>query len=906
MNFDPKKTIFLIDGSSYLYRAYYALKPLHTLSGVPVQGVYSFCRMIKKLINQFNPEYMALVWDAPGKTTRHQMYQDYKSTRQEPPSDLFEQKKFIVTFADLIGLKQLEVPGIEADDLMYSLAKERTKESDSVVFITSDKDMAQALSDKVIMYDTFKDILLDAKKFEELKGYPVSKVPFYFSMLGDASDNIPGVRGVGKKGAFEVVQQFDSLEELYANLDAIKKPRMKKAFEENKENAFLSRDLFLLQYHPTNLHKEDLAFDAHNWKQARPLFKELNFKTLLTQIDKETGQDVAPDVPAEKKMIKYDFKTIVKKEALENVVKILKEKKVCAIDTETTGIDPLKNEVVGISLAWDATTACYIPFGHKTGEVQLSQQEVIAMLKPVLEDPTIKKYLHHTKFDQKVLWHAGITLQGVAFDSLIAAKIVHKEWEKVGLKRLSERYFKEPMLTYKDVVKDNKFQNFCAVPLQLATRYAAADALQTFKLVPLLQEKLKAENLESLYYEVELPLSQLLFTMETTGIRLDTNQLVTLNRKVTEELSVMKEQIAVLAGKAHAGINLNSPQQVEQLLFYDLQLTPVKKSRKTKRFSTDASVLRVLAKEHPIAGLILRYRELAKLKSTYIEALPNYVLPKTNKIHTSYSQTMVATGRLSSASPNLQNIPTDDGYGVAIRDAFKPEDGHVFISADYSQIELRVLAQLSQDKNLQEAFLRNKDIHSQTAAGLFKTPLEQVTQQQRQIGKRINFSILYGLTAYGLAKDLEISQTQAKEYITTYFAQYPQVREWMLQVVEETKDHGYVSTMLGRRRYIPAIYEGNQNLYNEACRVAINTRAQGTAADIMKMGMINLKKAFAEHNINAHILLQIHDELLLSVPEEQKERAQEITKQVLESVVDWSVPLQVTTRIGASWKEVTK
>ncbi len=906
VNFDPKKTIFLIDGSSYLYRAYYALRPLHTLSGIPVQGVYSFCRMIKKLIKQFNPEYIALVWDAPGKTMRHDMFQEYKATRQAPPSDLFEQKKFIVTFADLIGLKQIEVPGIEADDVMYSLAKERTKETDTAVFITSDKDMAQALSDKIIICDTFKDVIMDAKKFEELKGYPVSRVPLYFSMLGDTSDNIPGVRGIGKKGAFELVQQFSSLEEVYANLDKIKKPRTKSALEQNKDNAFLSRDLFLLQYHPTKMNKEDLAFDAVNWKKARPLFKEMNFTTLLAEIDRETGEKPAPDIPAEKKMSHYDFKTITKKEELEKIVEILKEKKVCAIDTETTGIDPLRNDLVGISLAWNDQTACYIPFGHKIIDEQLEFQVVIDLLKPVLEDPTIKKYLHHTKFDQKVLWQAGITLQGVAFDSLIAAKVVHKEWEKIGLKRLSERYFQEPMLTYKDVVKDNKLRNFCYVPLQLATRYAAADALQTFKLVPLLQEKLKIENLEKLYYQVELPLSQLLFTMETTGISLDASHLVDLSKKVTQELQIIEGQISALAGKERAGINLNSPQQVEQLLFYDLKLNPVKKSRKTKRFSTDATVLKVLAKEHPIAGLILRYRELAKLKSTYIDALPGYVVSKTNKIHTSYSQTMVATGRLSSSSPNLQNIPTDDGYGIAIRAAFKPEDDHVFISADYSQIELRVLAQLSKDKNLKQAFLEKKDIHCQTASGLFKVPLESVAQKQRQIGKRINFSILYGLTAFGLAKDLEISQTQAKEYITTYFEQYPQVQEWMMQVIEETKENGYVSTMLGRKRHIPGIYEGNRNLYNEACRVAINTRAQGTAADIMKMGMINLAKAFQEQNIDAKILLQIHDELLLSVPESQKEKAQEITKQVLESVVDWDVPLQVTTRVGLTWKEVTK
>jgi DNA polymerase-1 len=918
-NFDPKKTLFLIDGSSFLYRAYYGLRPLHTAEGEQVQAVYGFIRMIKKLIDQFKPEHIVLTWDSPGKTTRHDMFEEYKATRQAPPSDLFDQKEHIKTFADLIGLKQVAIPGIEADDIMYSMAQDAKKQNFDVMLVTSDKDMGQMLDEQTYILDTFKDIMLDVDSFEQKMGFSVAKLPFYFSLLGDSSDNIPGVRGIGKKGALELVQRFDSLEDVYNRLDEVSKLRMRAALENNKDNAFLSRDLFLLQYHSCNTKVEDTTFSSDNWPSARPLFAQLNFKSLLKGLNgppapsnvQEQQQSLfganADNVEqSKKKRIEHQFKKVTTEVDLHELADALKKKKIFALDTETTGIKPLKDPIVGISFATEVGKAWYVPFGHMVEEKQLSQKQVFEVLGPILQDVQYKKILHHAAFDVAVLWAAGVMLKGVVFDTMLAAKLVNKSWQKASLKALSEAHLGDIMLSYQEVVKNNKFKNFSQVPLDLATQYAAADAHQTLQLKDIMYASLKKEQLTELYEQIEQPLQDILIQMEQEGVIVDTHKLAELGKKVSHDLIDIEDHIIKAAGDEFAGINLNSPKQVQQLLFDKLGLPPQKKSSKGS-FSTDSEVLKILSKMHPIPGMIAKYRELAKLKNTYIDALPTYVYERTNKIHTSFSQTAVATGRLSSSEPNLQNIPADvHGYGIEIRAAFKPGENCVFVSADYSQVELRVMAYLSQDKSLKDAFARDADIHAETAARLFDVLPDEVTHQQRQIGKRINFSVLYGMTPYGLSKDLGIPFGDAKKYIDTYFEQYPGVSAWMNQVIEQTKELGYVATMAGRRRYLPGIYEANKGLYQEAVRVAVNTAVQGTAADIMKIGMLKLAQAFDEQRIPAKILLQIHDELLISVQKGYEVQAKQIASSMLENVVQWDVPLQVTTRVGADWKEVTK
>ncbi|MFI5333030.1 MAG: DNA polymerase I [Candidatus Babeliales bacterium] len=902
MKFNPEKTVFIIDGSSFLYRAYYGTRPLHTPQGTPVQAVYSFCRTIKKLVDTFSPHYCALVWDSKGKTTRHEMYEEYKATRQAPPSDLFVQKEYIIKFADLIGLKQVQTQGLEADDIMYSLAKELSADGFTVVLVTSDKDMGQTLTPTIFMYDAFKEAVLDKDSFEQKMGFPVAKLPFYFAILGDTSDNIPGVKGIGEKGATELVTQFASLDDVYKHIDAITKNKMREALLEQKDNAYLSERLFLLQYYPTGLTKDDVRFNPESWSSARPLFEELAFKSLL--------KDLAGAVSVEKKlasMAAYDFKAVTTEQELKELCALLSQTRAYAMDTETDGLEPLQNTLVGLSFCVREGQAFYVPCGHRVATPQLSREQVITALKPLLEDPTHKKYLHNVKFDQEVLAHAGINLRGVVFDTMIAANLVTQDWQRIGLKYLSEHYFNESMLNYDDMVTAHKRKDFSYVPIDEATRYAAADAHQTFKLVSVLQKQLdEIPTLKRLYEMIEFPLVDVLARMEMEGIYVDAGDLQDLNTEVTKQLDVIESEILEHIGQASVAesINLNSPKQIEQLLFYELKLPPQKKSAKGS-YSTDQEVLETLTPLHPVPGLILRYRELFKLKSTYIEALPLAINPDTEKVHTTFSQINVATGRLSSSDPNLQNIPAS-GYGVQVRAAFKPEEGHSFLSTDYSQIELRVLAEFSQDPHLLEAFMQGHDIHAQTASKLFDVPLKTVTHDQRQIGKRINFSVLYGLTPFGLSQDLGIPFKDAKQYISTYFAQYPAVAGWMEEVVEETKRAGYVQTYYGRRRSIPAIHEKNKALYEEARRVAINTKAQGTAAEIMKLGMIAVDRALHNHNYDAHIVLQIHDELLISVDDAQKERVAALIKKELESVVDWKTPLEVTTRFGKNWKEVTK
>ncbi len=909
MNFDPKKTLFLIDGSSFLYRAYYGLKPLHSPSGVAVQAVFSFCRMIKKLIDVYGPEYVVLVWDSKGKTTRHEMFPAYKATRQAPPSDLFDQKEYILQFAEMIGMPQVAQVGIEADDLMYSLAKDwMTDEPDkAVVFVTLDKDMGQALTlgQNIYLLDAFKEQFSDAAQVQQKMGFSVEKMPFYFALLGDSSDNIPGVRGIGKKTAVDLVNQFDSLEDMYARINEIKKAGVKTALLTNKDNAFLSFQLFLLQYDQLNLTPEQLFFDPRGWNNARPLFEELGFKSLTAGAG-ETKQERANDVQDKiDYWRKHNFTTITTTQQLHELCEHLKNKGAFAVDTETTGLQALEVELVGVSFCLDEQSAYYIPCGHKTDELQLPCTEVIAALKPILESTQYKKYLHNAKYDQLVLTTHGIELAGIALDTLIGANLIIKEWQSASLKKLSHSFFNEEMLTFDDVVKSNKYKDFSFVPHDLAALYSCADSYQTFRLVAVIEDAFKKDpKIHDLYAHIEHPLIEVLYEMEKEGVNLDVDFLHELDKKVVVDISTIESAIAQVVGKET--INLNSPSQMEYLLFSVLQLPPQKKSP-TGKYSTDAEVLKILAALHPIPALIIKYRELTKLKNTYIDALPTYVNKNTHRLHTTFSQTSVATGRLASSNPNLQNIPADGtGYGIEVRAAFKAGAGRLFISADYSQIELRVLAYLSQDTNLLNAFLQGHDIHTETAARLFDVELKNVTHEQRQLGKRINFSVLYGMTPYGLSKDLGIPFKDAKKYIERYFEQYPHVSAWMESIIEFAKKHEYVETYWGRRRYIPTIYEKNRTMYEEACRIAINTVAQGTAAEIMKLGMIAVRKELLAQYAESCIVLQIHDELIISAPEKDAAAVEALVKRVLESVVQWSVPLEVSTCSGVDWKAVTE
>jgi DNA polymerase-1 len=964
MKINQTDKVYLIDGSSFLYRAFYGLQPMHTTSGAQIHAVFGFCRMLKKLLDQYQPKAIMLIWDSKGRTERHELYPEYKSTRQIVPSELMQQKDKIMVFADLIGLQQIAQTGIEADDIIYSLAQDYSQAGHEVVVVSSDKDLYQLVKDpKIIVLDLFKNITIDKLKFQELYNFPVEKLAFFYALVGDTSDNIPGVRGIGKQGAQILVNQFEDLDDLYNNLDQVASARSRTALETYESDADLSWQLFSLKYYSFNIPVQDLKFKIQDWIKAREFFTELDFKSLLKDLPVVPGAIVQAPYFADTK--KYKFETIATEQQLGELCKKLSNCHAFAVDTETLGLDPFNDDIIGISICLEPGTAYYVPFGHtelqsgqlsnsnnlgsnnsgtlesqsgintgsnlnvkNTGALQLSflnnnnilsdsnnhqkaniqleRKLVLDSLKVFLEDPKYQKYLHNAKFDQLVLWSAGIKLTGITFDTMLAASLVAENSRRVGLKYLSEHYLGDNMLTYDQVVTDQKLTSFAQVSLELATKYAAADAHQVLLLQKILAQELQAKNLTKVFAEIELPVSQVLFEMECAGIYLDCAELAKLGLEVDRKIEQLKVKLQALAELA-PDFNFNAPRQIEELLFQKLNLPAQKKNSKTGSYSTDQEVLVELAKIHAVPGLILQYRELSKLKNTYIDKLPETINPKTNKIHTSFSQVITATGRLASSNPNLQNIPADgDGLGLQVRAAFKPDPGYVFLAADYSQIELRVLAQLSSDQHLIQAFRDGLDIHAQTAAKIFGVDLTAVTKEQRQLGKRINFSVLYGLTAFGLAKDLNLDLADAKTYIATYFAQYPGVSTWMDQVVAETERLGYVETLWGRRRYIPEIYEKNKNLYNLGRRLAINTKAQGTAAEIVKLGMLAVDSQLKQANLGAKILLQIHDELLIMVPVSELQATETLIKAALEGVVAWQIPLEVNLKTGANWSQVTK
>lgn len=907
----PKDSIFIIDGSSVLYRSYYGIKPLHTMHGQPTQAVYGFCRTFKKLVDDYDPTYVVLVWDTKGKTFRSDMYADYKATRQAPPSDLFSQKEEIIKIAQAIGIKQLSESGFEADDIIAGLAHHFSRHKK--VIVGPDKDLYQLLDDDLIILDPLKKEITDRAAFTAKHGFEPEKLPFFHALVGDSSDNIPGVAGIGKKGATELVQAYESLDDLYARLDEITKPRLKKLLEEGKDNAFLSFKLFTLHKWAVHLTINELTYDKTQWSNANSLFKALEFDSFIKKEQQHSMFAPVSEEPQEEETApRYDnwaCHVVKTMSDLDKLANLLMKYPLAAVDTETTGLNPLHDTIVGMSFAVTVDEAYYLPLDHRLGDgdAQLTLDQVRPVLAPYFADAARGKTFHNAKFDQLVLHHAGFEVGGIVFDSLLAANLLRQDWQKIGLKKLSVSLLNEPMHSFAELFSE--YKDFSHVSIDKAARYGAHDALQTLKLTLLLRKELDKEpKLKWVFDHIELPLSNVLYKMEKTGIVLDPVALKVIAEEAEKELQLIEKKIRGFIEHHHqeiATLNLNSPRQVEHLLFDVIGLESPTKAAKGSR-STAHDVLVELEKVHPVPGLLLRYRELAKLKSTYLEPLPLCINPETGRIHTSYSQTTVVTGRLASVNPNLQNIPAGSGMGIKVRSAFIPAPGKRFLSADYSQIELRILAHFTQDKGLINAFLQGKDIHSLTASQVFGTPLEAVTHDQRQIGKRLNFSIMYGMTAYGLSRELDITPGEAKKYLEKYFEQYPAVASWMETVVREAKEKGYVETFWGRRRYLPDLNERNKTLFEAARRAAVNTPVQGTQAEVLKLAMIKLDTLFAQEKLNASMLLQLHDELLIECDAHQEEAIIKVTQHCLETIVDWSVPLNVSVRTGINWEEVTK
>ncbi len=921
-----KDALFVIDGSYLLYRSFYAIKPLYNASGVPTQAVYGFCRAIKKILADFTPSHLVVAWDGKVKSFRYETFPAYKATRQKPPSELFVQKEYILSFLDAIEVAQITCDGYEGDDIIASLTSHFPDRQ--TILVCPDKDMYQLLSPSVLIFDPFKNKLIDQADFATENGFESGKIPFYYALLGDSSDNIPGVSGIGKKSAQSLVIQFASLDDLYANLDQITKERTRTLLAEQKENAYLSHKLFLLAHPPLSITIDQMAYKPQAWANAAPIFKELEFSSLLREIehslppavkktvargpqlnqsifDQPAGESASTPAPAVRN---WELVVVNSKELLASMITELTAAPWFALDTETTGANPMLDSLVGLSFACSDNKAFYLPVGHEIGN-QLERDYVIDRLKQLLENPATTIVLHNAKFDHQVLQRAGITIAPVKFDTLIAASLLRAhDKDRINLKALSEALLHEPMDKFKDVLGKVR-TSFAQVPVDEGAAYGAHDALQTYKLKILLASKLeKSPTLLKLFTELEMPFYSVLMHMEQAGILLDASKLAVTNHAVVATIKTIEAEIlaAIPPSNPPVAINFNSPRQMEVLLFDVLQLPAGKKSAKGSR-STDYEVLSSIQHLHIVPKLLLLHRELTKLRTTYLEPLPTFINPETKRIHTSYSQTMVATGRLASSDPNLQNIPAaSEGFGHDIRDAFFAPPDSLFLAADYSQIELRILAHLSQDQTLLTTFQADKDIHTETAAQLFDLPISAISHDQRQLGKRINFSIMYGITPYGLAKDLGIKQSEAKTYIEKYFSQFPGVALWINKTVDTAIQNGFVETFFGRRRYIPELAERNKTILENGKRMAINTPVQGSQAEIMKLAMMQIQAAFQQHGLAARMILQIHDELIIELPIGELTQVEKIVQHEMSHVVDWQVPLKVTIRSGKTWGQITK
>ena len=900
------KKLFLIDGSALAYRSYFAFarNPLINSKGENTSAVFGFLNSLLKIIDEQQPEYLAAVFDTPEPTFRHKIYPEYKATRQKMPEEMSEQLPRIKQVLNVLNIPMIEIPGLEADDVMGALAKQAEKQHLETYLVTGDKDFLQLVSPLIKVYNPRRAgeevEILDEKGVVQKIGLPPAKIIDYLSLMGDSSDNVPGVMGIGPKTAMDILKQFDSLEEIYNNLDKIKRDTIRNKLAEHRELAFLSRKLVTLDTQVTAPIKiEALIRKAPDQAQAFNLMKELEFNSLL---DRFAGSE---------KTEKVNYITIKELDQLKQFIKKLRSCEHFTLDLETTDADSMKAEIVGLSFSWKEGEAYYIPTVSEkvTSTTDLFTNNkfrgfplktVLQYLSPILENESIKKCGQNAKYDLLVLSRAGIEVKGVDFDTMVASYVVNPSLRQHNLDALALTYFNYQKIPTKDLIGTGKKQiTMAEVPVEEVSIYACEDADFTQRLRHVLEPKLIEYDLKKLFDEVEMPLIHVLLDMERNGVSLNVPFLGQMSGELEQRLNQLIENIYELAGQE---FNINSTKQLADILFKKLEL-PIIKRTKTGP-STDVDVLGTLAKEHQLPRELLEYRQLTKLKSTYLDALPKLINPKTGRVHTSYNQTVAATGRLSSSDPNLQNIPIRTEIGRKIREAFVPaDDNHIILDADYSQIELRVMAHLSQDPTLIKAFQGGKDIHRETAALIFKVPPEEVTDDMRRRAKEVNFGIMYGMGPYGLASRLEIPQEEAEMFIINYFSSYPRIQEFMMQAQELARKNGYVTTLLNRRRYLPDIHSDNRRVREFAERNAINTPIQGTAADLIKVAMIKIFNRLNDKKLKTKMIMQVHDELVFEVPKNEIDMVKDLVRSEMENAIELSVPIKVDVGIGNNWLE---
>ncbi|MBN1643970.1 MAG: DNA polymerase I [Dehalococcoidales bacterium] len=908
-----KPLLVLFDGNALVHRAFHALPPLTVRkTGEMVGAVYGFASILLKAINDLQPTYYAIAFDKAAPTFRHKMFDQYKATRPETPAELVGQFGRVRDLVQAFNMPIYELEGFEADDVLGTLGRQSSEQGVDTVIVTGDADTMQLVNDKVsVFYPRPRGSFSDADIFDEaavVAKYEIKpeNIVDYKALKGDPSDNIPGVKGVGEKTAVKLIQQFGNLEQIYARLDEITPPRLQTLLRENEAVARQSKELAtIVTKAPVTLDLEQAQSSRFDRGKVADLFRELEFASLLNKLPPSTGEAQPLSAPVqveEEPSVKRDYRIVNTASALEALAKRLSVAGSFAFDTETDGLNPIQAQLVGISVSPTPGESYYIPVGHAglMQPPQLPLQQVVESLKPVFEDAGKPKIAQNGKFDMEVLRGVGINVTNLSFDTMIAAYLLCEP--SLGLKSLAFALLKVEMTPISDLIGSGSKQiPMSQVEAEKAADYSCADADMTGRLSEILGKELRQQNLWQLFDEVEMPLVPVLLDMEMNGVKLDTGLLSRLSVELGEQVTMLEGEIYSRAGQK---FNINSPSQLGTVLFEKMQMEAPKK--KGGGYSTAADVLEGLRDVNPIIGYILEYRQLTKLKSTYVDALPGLVNPKTGRIHTSFNQTRTTTGRLSSSDPNLQNIPIRDEQGRRIREAFVTPEGSYLLGADYSQIDLRSLAHLSQDENLLNAFRRDEDIHSATAAQLYNVSPSQVNPQMRRLAKTVNFGVIYGMSEYGLQQATELSREEAGKFIAAYFEKYPGVKWYLELTKEQARKNGYVQTILGRKRLIPEINASNRQVREAAERMAINMPVQGTSADIIKKAMVDLHREMPRRGLKSKMLLQVHDELVFEVPENELDEMRRLVPDMMVNALKLSIPLKVDTKVGRNWGEMEK
>lgn len=888
------KPLILIDGSSYLYRAFHAMPSLSNSKGAPTGAAYGITNMLRKLLVEYDPEYIAVVFDAKGKTFRDDLYDKYKANRPPMPTELVQQIEPIHAIIKAMGFPILMVDGVEADDVIGTLATQATEQGIETLISTGDKDLAQLVNPHVTLINTMTDTILNPKTVPEKFGVPPNLIIDYLTLIGDTSDNIPGVPQVGPKTAVKWLLEFGSLDNIIANADKIKGK-----VGDNLRAAIpqipLCKSLVTIKCDvPLHLSIAELKRQQPDQETLISLYKEMEFKGWLSDVLEKKSAGKPPTTANQ-------YETILTEKALDQWVETLSKAELFAFDTETTSLNYMEARIVGVSFCTEAGKAAYLPFGHDYlgAPAQLPAELVWKKLKPLLENPQLKKVGQNIKYDIEVLANHGIQMQGVAYDTMLESYILDSAGNNHDMDSLALKHLGHRTIPYEDVAgKGAKQITFNHVPIEQAAPYAAEDADITLRLHQALWPRLMKEpGLKSVFETIEMPLVQILAHIERNGVLIDADKLKKQSVELEKRLVEIEEEAFKQAGSS---FNINSPKQLQDVLFNQLKL-PILQKTPTGQASTADAVLQELALDYPLPKLIIEFRSLSKLISTYTNKLPEQINPHTGRVHTSYNQTGAATGRLSSSDPNLQNIPVRTNEGRKIRQAFIARPGYKIVSSDYSQIELRIMAHISSDPNLLKAFANNIDVHQSTAAEVLGIPLEKVTSEERRSAKAINFGLIYGMSAFGLAKQLGVDRTSAQNYINRYFHRYPQVLAYMENTRTSAHTKGYVETLWGRRLYLPDINSSQVMRQKAAERTAINAPLQGSAADIIKRAMIGMEKWLNESKIDAKMIMQVHDELVFEVAEQDVDALKEGIHQEMMGAADLKVPLLVDIGVGDNW-----